>query len=112
LEIKITCESGKFSSTTKSWKEMVDDKWVTIVVSESDEISDTVKIWKGPDNKDSEKWVTHFEGTRIYKNSGNEYKIVASAYSGENAQGEWGTNYYAEVTGGVFGETPKICGNE
>jgi hypothetical protein len=107
--VRITCESGEFSSTTRSWDEQIDGKWVTMVVSESDEISETVKIW---DEQDENRWVTQFEGTRIYKNSGNEYKIVATTYDAENAEGNWETKYSAEVTGGVFGETPKKCGNE
>jgi len=109
LEIGITCETGEFSSTTRSWDEQIDGKWVTMVVSESDEISETVKIWY---EQDKERWVTKFEGTRIYKNSGNEYKIAATTYDIENAQGNWENKYSAEVTGGVFGETPKICENE
>jgi predicted nucleotidyltransferase len=36
-------------------------------------------------------WGTRFEGIRSYKNSGNEYKVVAVAY------GDWEPKYHVEV---------------
>jgi hypothetical protein len=106
LSIIITCESGEFSSVTKSREEWDDDKdqWVTIAASESDEIFESITIWKEWD-EDKGQWGTRFEGVRTYKNSGNEYKIVAVAY------GDWEPQYHVEVTGGVFGDEPQYCQN-
>jgi hypothetical protein len=73
--------------------------------------SESVKSWEEWDD-DKDQWVTQFEGTRTYKNSGNEYTIVAAAYSAKNAQGDWELKYHVEVTGGVFGETPQVCGTD
>ncbi|MFQ5943892.1 MAG: hypothetical protein ACE5JF_10095 [Anaerolineales bacterium] len=43
---------------------------------------------------------------RVYKNSGNEYKIVGNIFVDEFANK---VEYDITVTGGVFGDTPQIC---
>ena len=82
LSIIITCESGEYTTSMDSWQ-----------------------TW---DEKKGR--VTHFEGTRIYKDSGNEYKIIASAYPDTSGKdGMITVAYNVEVTGGAFGTTTKIC---
>ena len=60
---------------------------------------------------DSRGWVTHFEGTRTYEDTGNEYKIVADASPYVESEGSpIKVRYHVEVTGGVFGDVPQTCG--
>jgi hypothetical protein len=84
VTIEITCESGEYTSSMKS-----------------------MRAWD-----DQKGWVTHIEETRTYKKSGNEYKIVASAYPYVSGDSPIMVGYHVEVTGGAFGEIPKICSSD
>jgi hypothetical protein len=84
LDIKITCESGESTQSMSSWQ--------------------TVEEGRG--------LVTHFEGTRTYENTGNEYKIVANASPYQDKDGSLKVKYHVEVTGGIFAETPQTCASD
>lgn len=83
LRLEITCESGEYAQTVVSWKDVDERK----------------------------KLVTRFEGERTYEDSGNTYEITAYAWQ-ELWEGTWKIRYHIEITGGVFGETPQICGTD
>jgi photosystem II stability/assembly factor-like uncharacterized protein len=70
LDIEITCESGEVTQSMSSWQ--------------------TVEEGRG--------LVTHFEGTHTYKNTGNEYKIVADASLYQSKDSSLKVNYHVEVT--------------
>jgi photosystem II stability/assembly factor-like uncharacterized protein len=85
LKIQLTCESGKYTQTVFSY-----DGWV---------------------DENKEVWGTNFGGERTYEDSGNTYEITAYAWE-EYGEGAVKVRYHIEVTGGVFGETPQICGTD
>lgn len=85
LSVEITCESGASTQTVFSYK-----GWV---------------------GENKETWGTHFNVERTYEDSGNTYEITAYAWE-EYVEGAIKVRYHIEVTGGVFGETPQICGTD
>lgn len=81
VNIRITCESGQYTQSMRSWRVLVEGKGI----------------------------VTRFEGTRTYDATGNEYTIVADAWLDFGDNHSVTTLYHAKVTGGVFGDTPQAC---
>ncbi|MFX1586932.1 MAG: ankyrin repeat domain-containing protein [Promethearchaeota archaeon] len=84
LNIKITCESGRYTSSMRS-----------------------MRGWD-----EGKGWVTYYSGTRTYEESGNIYKIEAQIWSYASKEGPIKVAYSAEVSGGAFGETPRICSSD
>ena len=54
--------------------------------------------------------MTIFEIERTYKDTENIYSIMAAASRGVE-DGAIKVRYHIEVTDGVFGDTPQVCGN-
>jgi hypothetical protein len=64
--------------------------------------------WQDVDSK--RHLVTIFEVERTYKDTENTYSIMAAITQGIK-DGTVETVYHVEVTGGVFGDIPQVCGN-
>jgi len=88
LDIRITCELGEYTQSM-TIKEIYDDN----------------RTWDGHKGA----WVNILEGTRTYQDTGNKYKIVGDLFRYGSADGSIKVEYHVEVTGGVFGETPRTC---
>jgi hypothetical protein len=86
-EVEITCESGSSSQLTSTYQDLISEI------------------------KDAEIYGTYFEAKRTYEDSGNTYRIAG--YVGQDwVDNAWRVRYHIEVTGGVFGESPRTCGTD